>query len=1260
MSFTITMVHTPDALAPDHWALLRSKAPGAYGHELRVVLDDAGDELDGSGLDQLLREFLQNPDVQLSVAGFALAGLQAGSALIHSAMVVLISSAEHALTPLRPAQLKLCLDSGPDAGRLIPLRRGRTQIGRGKVAVSVADPAMSRRAAILDIGAATVTLHRYRSPSETPAPLTTEERFQLGATQCRLSLTTPQLRPEQTWPPPDEPVGAKPPEGRNKMMLAFALVPLVAGIVLVLVTGMWFFLLFSGVSAVIASAIFWGGRRQRKKYRQKVRHAAHLWSRRSSAALCSPGELIEQLRAHSTQPVFAGARTDQGPAVRLGTGTVTAQLDAGTSTAWEHDDARVQSAAGITLIAGEQTGITGPLRDVRRLLHWVLVQLALNPFRPQTVLLGASDIPELRDLPQVTPLGSEEFQALLEKNAFQLAGPRVLIATEPDHHDCVQQAASAGWHVVTIDPQPGSAGWRVDLDQRTVEHSSGSAASTVLTEDLQYEGLSSQTLCEHLRLALGHGAAATVPGEIPHSCTHRLPAQLFTDSAAQHLVAALGRNATGAQSIDLIDDGPHLLIAGTSGSGKSELLKTMLTSLCARYSPNELGMVLIDFKGGAAFHHLSTLEHSLGLVTDLSQAAAERTLEGIRSELLRRERLFLDAEVGDYAEYRLAQPEQRLGRILLVIDEFRIFSHELPDQLDELMRLATLGRSLGLHLVLSTQRPQGVVTADIRANIGSSICLRVRSEGESRDVIGSTLAAGIDRSVPGRGVLQLPGEAPQMFQAAQLSRCRSVTLRPETGGAEGLASAGFSDAVNTVREAASAPQHRRRHTPLLPPLPEKLAPADRLRPHRADTGAVLLGRLDDPGGQRQEDLVVDLHRPQSVLLLGEAGSGAAEAAAAAASQALACAAAADVYLLDGDRSLAALAGHPRVGGWLTEDDLPEVEYLLRLLCDEMAERRVGGLRRPGSGQHRPIIVLVSGYAQWHAATYSGAQSLDHLLGVLAAEGPKAGVSVVLCGGRELSLGKLSARIPTKIYLPLGSSEDMRYLWPKLRSTVPAPGRGVLIGPHTPPPGLSVQLVTEGLGSPQNNAEPAPAPQIRVRPLPERITAEQLPAVRSSADGPVVGVEQFSWAPACLPLGPVNLILGARGTGKTSCLQLLEGQLPSTELICPGAPLPARLPEVLLVDEATSCSPEQHSIIQQAVTAGIPVIATVAPISSVFSNLPWAHPARAEGSNVILSPTSRAQADAFAVIIPVLSRQIPGRAVHLRPEGPTFVQWALPA
>ncbi|WP_150463067.1 FtsK/SpoIIIE domain-containing protein [Nesterenkonia ebinurensis] len=1249
--FAVTVVHAPGALPAGRWERLRGLAPGAHDHELRLHLDQAADSVTGAALADALHRFLDTESAQLSTAGHPLHTLEASDPMLHPGMVVLAAPAEHRLTAVRPAQLSLCVDTGPDAGRLIPLRRGQYSIGRGRADVQLADPTVSRQAAVLEIGTREIRLHQDRGTE--PRLITVDSEIHLGSSRLALSLGPPQRNSAPHWPPAPEPVGAKAAEGKHKMMLAFALVPLIAGIVLVILTGMWLFLMFSGASALIAATVFWDGQRRRRKYRQAVRRAAAAWAERAAEALCSPGELIRQLRSTSPHPVHAGAAAESGPALRIGTGNLTAQLDYGSSEPENHnDDAAALTAVGMSLEPGEVTSISAPPRETQRLLRWVLVQLVLNPARPQVVVLGGPEIPELEDLPQLCQSSESELADLLRAQAEPRV-TRVLLCAQPADNTLIKQALSARWHVLTPASAAGQLpGWSIDLPAGTVEQHSGTGRTEATAEQLCFEGLSAATLAEHLRLSLRHACAAGGPGQVPARCSHPLPDQLFTEAADQSLLATLGRSSDGEQTLDLVGDGPHVLLAGTTGSGKSELLKTLLVSLCARYGPDELGMVLIDFKGGAAFHQLGALEHTLGVVTDLSQAAAERTLEGIRSELIRRERLFLASGAGDYTEYRSMVPQQPLARILVVIDEFRIFSHELPDQLDELMRLATLGRSLGLHLVLSTQRPQGVVTADIRANIGASICLRVRSEDESRDVIAGPEAAHLPRDLPGRALLRRPGEQPVLFQTAQLSGSRQLQLCPESQPVPPAATGDFRAAVQSLQQASSAAGHRRSHTPLLPALPETLRWDDRL--DAAPTSSILLGRLDDPAGQRQEDLVLDMQHPYSLAMLGESGSGAAQAVAAAAGQALSTIPSAEVHLLDGDRSLTGLAEHPRTGSWLTDEHMPEVEHLLQALHEQMLARRMG--HRMGPGADRPILLAVTGYFQWHAVGQIGSQLLDHLLGTLAAEGSQAGISVLIAGGRELAVGKLAARVPRRVYLPLGTSDEVRYLWPSLRSTDPLPGRGVLTTAETPAPGLTVQLVTE-FSAPVPSSESADPPLVRVRPLPDRISSTDLPQGAPAA--PVVGVQQFSWSPAHLELGPVNLILGTRGTGKSSCLQLLAQQIPGAFLLSPGSPAPQIKPAVLLVDDAASCSTEQHDLIQQAVTAEVPVVATGAASSSVFSQLSWAHRARAEGANVILSPTSRSQADAFATIIPVLPHPVPGRAVHLRPEGPALVQWALP-
>ncbi|MDQ0709388.1 S-DNA-T family DNA segregation ATPase FtsK/SpoIIIE [Arthrobacter woluwensis] len=240
--------------------------------------------------------------------------------------------------------------------------------------------------------------------------------------------------------------------------------------------------------------------------------------------------------------------------------------------------------------------------------------------------------------------------------------------------------------------------------------------------------------------------------------------------AAGAFTFPLGVGQEGPAMLDLVHDGPHFLVAGTTGAGKSELLRTMVLSAASHLAPSELGFVLVDFKGGAAFDGLGGLPHVHGLVTDLGPAELDRALASLRAEILHREQRFRELRVADWAGYRkVRRPhESPLPRVCLIIDEFRMMMDHAPDSLRELIRLASIGRSLGLHLVLATQRPQGAVSADIRANLGTSIALRVQSELDSLDVIGTSQAAGIPLELPGRAVLA-KGATRTLIQVADAS-----------------------------------------------------------------------------------------------------------------------------------------------------------------------------------------------------------------------------------------------------------------------------------------------------------------------------------------------------------------------------------------------------------------------------------------------------------------------------------------------------------
>ena len=198
--------------------------------------------------------------------------------------------------------------------------------------------------------------------------------------------------------------------------------------------------------------------------------------------------------------------------------------------------------------------------------------------------------------------------------------------------------------------------------------------------------------------------------------------------------ALLGVAAAGPYTVDLRRDGPHALVGGTTGSGKSELLQTLIASLALGNRPDEMVFVLVDYKGGSAFKDCALLPHTVGMVTDLDGHLTARALASLEAELRRRERLL--AARSEPRTSRTTRPaagaaDARLPRLLLVIDEFKALAEELPDFLDGLVRIAARGRSLGIHLVLATQRPGGIVSADIKANVNLRIALRVRDTVDS-------------------------------------------------------------------------------------------------------------------------------------------------------------------------------------------------------------------------------------------------------------------------------------------------------------------------------------------------------------------------------------------------------------------------------------------------------------------------------------------------------------------------------------------------
>ncbi|MGR6965866.1 FtsK/SpoIIIE domain-containing protein [Geodermatophilus sp. URMC 61] len=506
--------------------------------------------------------------------------------------------------------------------------------------------------------------------------------------------------------------------------------------------------------------------------------------------------------------------------------------------------------------------------------------------------------------------------------------------------------------------------------------------------------------------------------------------------ARDSLVATLGRTATGDLSVDLCRYGPHVLVAGTTGSGKSELLQTLIAALALTHAPDRCSFLLVDYKGGAAFAEAAELPHTVGLLTDLDGATTARALRSLTAELTRREELLAAHGVPDLA----ALPDAvELARLVIVVDEFAGLAEELPAFLAGLVGIAQRGRSLGVHLVLATQRPAGVVSPEIRANCTLRICLRTTDEAESRDVLGSAHAAVLPVDVPGRGYLRAGGGAPVPFQAARVSGGpRGVRdTGPQVAPWRWPAPAdpvveevppGSSDLARLTAELACRADGTglpRPHRPWQPALPDRLSAAD-LR-DRAGDGAgprLLLGLLDHPDAQTQEPLELDLDRAGGWLAVGGPRSGRTTFLRSALAEAVTALGPDElhVHVLDhgGGGLSAVVTGLPHTGTVVGGDDALRTVRLLDRLAHEVAARRAA----PAGGPRPHLMLLVDGVESVmtqldESDPGRGSAALLRLV----RDGGAAGLTSLLTADRAVPGGRLANAVGTRLVLPLPDRTD---------------------------------------------------------------------------------------------------------------------------------------------------------------------------------------------------------------------------------------------
>lgn len=695
----------------------------------------------------------------------------------------------------------------------------------------------------------------------------------------------------------------------------------------------------------------------------------------------------------------------------------------------------------------------------------------------------------------------------------------------------------------------------------------------------------------------------------------------------QGLGAAFAVDAQGPVVVDLARQGPHALVAGTTGSGKSELLTGWVLALACRYPPSALTVVAFDYKGGATFGPLSGLPHLAGLHTDLDAASTARALTGLRAELRRRERVLADAGVRDLAGLLRADPS-RMSRLLVVVDEFRALADEHPDLMAAFVRLAAQGRSLGMHLVLATQRPAGAVSADLRANIQVTVCLRVTAGHESSDVLGSPAAASLPR-IPGRALLGIDGL--REIQTAWCGPATEETIR------------------SIVARTAQVATHRREaSTPALwaPPLPTR-APAPAV-----DAGAppgrlpvVLVERTDR---QRQ----VPWWWPLDATPLVVAGSPGTGRTTTLATLAVGAAAAGIAVHWVGRRPPLP-PGHPLLGTVVDPSDPRRLVRLVTLLG-----------QRPSPG----LLCVDDADAVVGPAHPVAPETLERLL-----LGRAAGLTVALSG----SLGLLTARwaAGARYRLVLGPLDHGQAALAGVPRTLvggepPPPGRGVLLGDGPP---CAVQVLVPA-DPPAGRHTPEPATVLRLEPVPAHVPAARLPpppgadqvALGRGGDG----AEVIWWSAA---RGARLVIAGPSESGRSSALDLIErgliahGHRPLR--LDPSSPAPAGRvpggspgPDAWLVDDAESLQP----VVADAVGArwsapdGV-VVATVRSegMAAAYRGIPGL--LRGARSSLVLAPLRGGPAHLSAAeVMPhadPTAPGTPGRGVLIEPRRTVPVQVA---
>lgn len=813
-------------------------------------------------------------------------------------------------TPGAPAVSLLHILRGPDAGATFPISRGRTSLGRAALParggeqshhIHLQDPFLKpvhgsfyadssgirwieKRPAASE-GSENAQGSKKVQSTE-PRILRWDEPFRLGSSLCMLTSPTGHGErtatkasataapgfslasslgsssgsspgePVQMLAPlgdagnPFEPVVVNPPAPRKlKQILLSVCLPIVVGLTIALVTGMWFLLLMSAASSLLMLLHFFGGRAENRAASQQTHQAAKQEKERALAlptagdlAISGPSALHDAaypaivLGCGPRHPYLRGRNLPLGtlekqdaphylplPTPALGhylkleeahlraylvqlvagyPGSVHVLLAGAESADQQRTNRLMQTLAVVpgvsvhclpgvqqekylqTLQSNLQSELSVPpliLMPLQTSAIYAPLLTALNSGAVAEASQSrafASPREQKMNAPALCVLGSAEGDSSAHAPGALFGAAWVECASEGSHRQSIRYRAQ-GYAAPPVQPTEGVYQVHPLTCEGLCQHADGLSveAFCAALENLYRAGCEQEQgpLSEaqvhqsaHLFSSLQAQSARQknrTDDMAVESVLQRWSAQHY----ASDIRCYLGVSSGGSLNIGLSEHGPHWLLGGTTGAGKSQLLRSLVLSAALRYPPERLGLILVDFKGSAGLGPLAQLPHALSVLSNFDVSAVERALEFLRADIHRREVDLQALGVNSYRDYlascQAAGTTPRYPELLIVVDEFRMLIDSMPDAMAELMRIATIGRSLGLHLVLATQRPQGAISQDIRANIATSICLRVASAQDSYNLLEHESAAYISAAHPGAGYVRLPDGRSLPFRA---------------------------------------------------------------------------------------------------------------------------------------------------------------------------------------------------------------------------------------------------------------------------------------------------------------------------------------------------------------------------------------------------------------------------------------------------------------------------------------------------------------